>query len=327
MPTVQDVAKKAGVSVATVSRVLNHSDKVSPKTREKVLQAIEELGFKPNFLARNFRKDKSNLILVLIPTIANAYFARVVKGIEDTARKNGYGILVCTTENNPDIAAEYLRLIERKQADGAILASAKINCESIKGIEFGKVVQACERYEFLETPCVLIDHKKAAFDITEYLIKKGKKNILFAIGNEGIPSEEQRKEGYRKALSEYGLIYDEENIIKCSYGWSDIYEKLKKMLASKKFDAIACSSDLMAIGAIKAAKSLGMVVPDELCVTGFDNIMISRLYEPSITTVAQPMYEIGAKAMELLINCINNSDGCCKKTIYLQHDIKIRESA
>lgn len=239
MPTVKDVAKRAGVSVATVSRVLNNSEKVSEQTRQKVLKAIEELGFKPNLLARNFRKDKSNLILVILPTIANNYFARVVKGIEDTARKNGYGILLCTTQNSPEIAAEYLKLIERKQVDGAIIASAKIEIDFCKGLDTRRIVQACEFYPFLDTSYVAIDHKRAFYDVVDYLIKKGKKNILCAIGNEDIPSEFERKEGYRKALEENGLEFREENVIRCSYGWAELYEKLKNLCCLKKYDAIA----------------------------------------------------------------------------------------
>lgn len=327
MPTVKDVAKKAGVSVATVSRVLNNSNKVSEKTRQKVLKAIEELGFKPNLLARNFRKDKSNLILVILPTIANAYFARVVKGIEDTARKYGYGILLCTTGNSPEIAAEYLKLIERKQVDGAIIASAKIEKDAVLEIDPKKIVQACEFYPFLDTSCVLIDHRKAFFEIVDYLVKKGKKNILCAIGDEGIPSEEERKEGYKQALEKNGMEFKEENVIRCKYGSTEIYEKLKTLICSKKYDAVACSSDLMAVGAIKAAKALGLKIPDEFAVTGFDNIMISRLYEPSITTVAQPMYDIGEKAAEVLINSLENPNSFSKEKVILPHAIKTRESA
>ncbi|WAM33546.1 LacI family DNA-binding transcriptional regulator [Caldicellulosiruptor morganii] len=327
MPTVKDVARRAGVSVATVSRVLNNSNRVSDKTRQKVLKAIEELGFKPNLLARNFRKDKSNLILVILPTVANVYFARVVKGIEDAARKRGYGILLCTTGNSPEIACEYLKLIERKQVDGAIIASARIDSETIFDLDQKKIVQACEFYPFLDTSCVLIDHKKAFFEIVDYLIKKGKKNILCAIGNEGIPSEEERKEGYRQALEENGLEFSEENVIRCRYGWADIYERLKVLICSGKYDAIACSSDLMAVGAIKAAKESLLKIPDEFAVTGFDNIMISRIYEPSITTVAQPMYEIGEKAAEILIDSLENPDGFSKQKIILPHEIKTRESA
>ena len=327
MPTVKDVAKRAGVSVATVSRVLNNSEKVSEQTRQKVLNAIEELGFKPNLLARNFRKDRSNLILVILPTIANAYFARVVKGIEDTARKNGYGILLCTTQNSPEIAAEYLKLIERKQVDGAIIASAKIEIDFCKGLDTKRIVQACEFYPFLDTSLVTIDHKRAFYDIVDYLVKKGKKNILCAIGNEGIPSEFARKEGYKEALEENGLEFKEENVIRCSYGWTELYEKLKNLCCLKKYDAIACSSDLMAVGAIKAAKALGLKIPDEFSVTGFDNIMVSRIYEPSITTVAQPMYEIGEKAATISMNIIENQSVYVKQRIILPHELKTRESA
>jgi len=327
MPTVKDVAKRAGVSVATVSRVLNNSEKVSEQTRQKVLNAIEELGFKPNLLARNFRKDRSNLILVILPTIANAYFARVVKGIEDTARKNGYGILLCTTQNSPEIAAEYLKLIERKQVDGAIIASAKIEIDFCKGLDTKRIVQACEFYPFLDTSLVTIDHKRAFYDIVDYLVKKGKKNILCAIGNEGIPSEFARKEGYKEALEENGLEFKEENVIRCSYGWTELYEKLKNLCCLKKYDAIACSSDLMAVGAIKAAKALGLKIPDEFSVTGFDNIMVSRIYEPSITTVAQPMYEIGEKAATISIDIIENQSVYVKQRIILPHELKTRESA
>ncbi|ADQ03827.1 transcriptional regulator, LacI family [Caldicellulosiruptor owensensis OL] len=327
MPTVKDVAKRAGVSVATVSRVLNNSEKVSEQTRQKVLNAIEELGFKPNLLARNFRKDRSSLILVVLPTIANAYFARVVKGIEDTARKNGYGILLCTTQNSPEIAAEYLKLIERKQVDGAIIASAKIEIDFCKGLDTKRIVQACEFYPFLDTSLVTIDHKRAFYDIVDYLVKKGKKNILCAIGNEGIPSEFARKEGYKEALEENGLEFKEENVIRCSYGWTELYEKLRNLCCLKKYDAIACSSDLMAVGAIKAAKALGLKVPDEFSVTGFDNIMVSRIYEPSITTVAQPMYEIGEKAATILIDIIENQSVYVKQRIILPHELKTRESA
>jgi len=307
--------------------VLNGSDLVKPQTREAVLKAIEELNYKPDFLARNFRRRKTNLILVLIPTIANMYFSLVVKGMEDAAKRFNYNLLIATTSNDTMLAREYLQLIEKRQVDGAIIASSKIDEQSIKGLELdGKVVQACEMYRFLKSPAVLIDNFKALYEMTNYIIQKGKKDIIFIRGNEDIPSEEERKNGFLKAMADANLYVSEKNIISTSYGFKGAYREVEDLLKERIPDTIICSSDLMAVNTIKVIKKLKLKCPQDILVTGFDNSIYSQIYEPSVTTVAQPMYEIGNEAFLMLMRLLNNEVNE-DEIKYLPYEIIKRESA
>ncbi len=337
MATIKDVAKLANVSVATVSRVINQDDKVTEKTKEIVLLAIQTLNYSPNNLARNLRRLESKKILVLLRSISNPFFSLVVKGIED-ATKHEYDVMIGTTHGNPEVELRYCELIKTKVVDGAIfLNSMNDGNELTKMLSPFPCMQAIEYNEkFLKT-CVTIDNEMAAFDATEFLINKGFKRIAF-LGAGGIKgSSADRKIGYLKALSKNGIEIIDELIIDGGFTFSEGVTLTEELLKLGNLpEAIFCVSDELAAGVIKTLIENNVSVPEKISVIGFDDTAISKAYIPSITTTRQPQYEMGFRAGELLIEQIklakNSTEhlptcgtGIADKIIY-EHKIIERKS-
>ena len=324
MVTIADVARYAGVSVATVSRVINGSDKVTEKTKEKIEKAIAEIGYRPNALGRNLRRMNTNTILVILPTIANSFFSKLVKGIEDTGRKKGYAVMLCTTEENPDSERMYLDLIRMCQADGAILLSSYLSDEELN--QFGKaypLVQCSEYRENVNLPYVSIDNVKAAYDSVSYLTALGHRKIAL-ISESNSYSSRLREIGYEKALKEASV--KERYIEYGNYGYTSGYRAMERLLCQcPSLSAVFAISDIMAVGAIKACVAHGKRVPEDISVIGFDNIIFSRMFTPELTTVSQPRYQLGENAMNMLITRLETGKYPSSDQ-FLNHELIIRQS-
>jgi len=327
MVTIQDVAKAAGVSVATVSRVLNNHPSVSEKTRKKVQKVIEELNYQPNLLGRNLRRSETKMILVLLQNIANPFYSKVIKGIEDVGHRNGYYITICNTDSDPDKENVYLKLLKNRLVDGVIFLAPIISDEELT--EIGKnysVVQCCEYKELAEVSSVSIDNEAAAYKATQHLINQGHKRIGMINGISGFISETLREKGYKRALQEAGIQIDPGLIIKESYGYKGGQRAAKYFLSiEKRPTAIFAVSDIIAIGAIKEIKDNGLSVPDDIAVVGFDDTGIASMYDPPLTTVAQPRYDLGRVAMEIMLERIKNNEAESRR-VFLEHNLIIRES-
>lgn len=328
MPTIWDVAKKAGVSVATVSRVINNNPAVSNTTFEKVMQAIEELDYKPNLLGRNLRRTENRMILVLLPTISNPFYSKIVKGIEKVARENGYNVLLCNTESKVDTEKAYLKLLKNRLSEGAIFMAPVIDREELSAISRKfPVVQCCEYKEEAYVSYVSIDNFSAAYKAVQYLIGLGHKRIgMISCGNNYV-STIQRKEGYKKAIEDGGIAFNEELVKFGNYGFKSGIRAAKQFLSKKDNlpTAIFAISDSMAIGAIRCFKENGLKVPEDISVIGFDDITYASMYDPMLTTVSQPQVELGCEAMELLLAQIRGYI-TEPKSIFLDYELIIRES-
>lgn len=327
MATIKDVAKLADVSVATVSRVLNSTDKVQDETKERVLSAIKELNYSPNLLGRNLRRLETKKILVLLNTISNQFYSRVVKGIEEKAYECGYTVMVCMTHGNAKIEHGYIDMLKTKLVDGAILLTTEQDGKQLTE-ELGEmnIVQACEPCDEFLTPTVSIDNEQAAYDATTYLIKKGHSAIGFFGAGDIYQSSVQRERGYRKALKDNGFNVNEEWIMQEGFSFNAGIRAATSLVERKKLPtAIFCVSDSCAAGGIKTLMQHEILVPNEISVMGFDNTQLSQIFMPSITTVKQPQYEIGYQAMELLLNRMNGMSHENEKII-LDYDIVERES-
>ena len=325
MTPIQEVAKKANVSVATISRVLNNSSHVKKETRESVMKAIRELNYSPNLSGRILRRNETKVVLVLLPTISNPFYSKAVKGIRHAADKMGYLTMICNTESNINKELEYINLLKHKQADGAIIMSQESDIKNLEEIGASyPVIQCFEYHKTNSLSFVSIDNEKAAYEAVNYLIGIGHKRIGLIGCNTQYPSAQQREEGYKKALRDATVELDPDLIVRGDYGFKSGFNCTGRILEQKP-TAIFAISDMQAIGVIKALKGKGVRVPEDISVMGFDNISFSEIYDPGLTTVSQPTYDIGSKAMEILIDQIKGEIAAPRHTI-MEHELVIRES-
>ncbi|MCM2678701.1 LacI family DNA-binding transcriptional regulator [Echinimonas agarilytica] len=310
MSNIRDVAKVAGVSIATVSRALSAPETVSKASLKKVHDAIEQVQYKPNMLARNFRRHRAFNIVVLVPNMANTFFATVVRGIEDVAQQHGYGVLLGDTRDVLQREEEYLKLVETSQADGVIQLRPHWEGNSILPRDNIVAVSACG-CENTPYPCVRIDNAEASKTATEYLISLGHKRIGVITGLADNPHTIDRLKGYRDAISEAGIEYNDMMIAEGEFTmWSGLNaaRHFIRMPADERPTAILSMNDEMAIGAIKAFRANKIDVPNDVSIIGFDDIEVSRYTEPALTTIAQPAEQIGKAAANMLLKLIEGKE-------------------
>lgn len=327
MVTIQQVAREAGVSVATVSRVINNSEVVTENTREIVLNTIKRLNYKPNLIGRNLRRKETKLALILLPSISNPFYSTIVKGAEDIAHENGYNIMLCNTNSDINRERVYIELLKNKLADGLIFMASEADKDELSDLaKKYPVVQCCEYKEGSSAPHVSIDNLSAANRIVMHLIDLGHRRIGMISGNNEFVSTRQREAGYRKALENSGIEFDISLIKHGNYGFKSGLRAAKQLLSiEKRPTAIFAISDSMAVGAIRAIKESGYKVPGDIAVAGFDNISFASMCEPPLTTISQPKYDLGCTAMEMLLKQIQGKKNEPKE-ILLEHELVIRQS-
>lgn len=326
MANIQEVAKKAGVSVATVSRVLNHHPSVTPKTRVKVENAIRELNYEPSMLGRNLRNSESRLLLVLIPSISNPFYTEIINGIQTTAIKHRYNILLCETNSDPRRENIFFNMVRNKLADGIISMDPTINKQKLTELaEHHSVILCSEYMEDGSIPYVTIDNERAAYQAVKHLIILGKKKVALINSDERFLYARQRRRGYEKALTEFGIPITDAFIYNTNeLNFHDGVQAMRMLLRTgEKPTAVFAVSDTLAIGALKEINASGLKAPEDIAVAGFDNISFSNMSNPTLTTIAQPMYKMGATAATMLINQIQSKQ---VESIVLEHELIIRES-
>ncbi|WP_312054404.1 LacI family DNA-binding transcriptional regulator [Pantoea brenneri] len=303
--SIEKVAQLAGVSKATVSRVLNAHPGVKPDTREKVLSAIAACDYQPNLLARQLRTAQSHMLLVLISDITNPFCSRVVQGIEAEAELHGYHILLCHSASQLQREAAYLTLLTGKVVDGVITMDAASGLQDLQHIIAGAPWVQCSEFDpAIPASSVTIDHLDAARDTVHYLAGKGRKRIGLVNGDMRYLYSHHREQGYQQAINALGLDWSG-----VAYA-SDISteagsQALQQLLAMPQPpDAIFAVSDVLAVGVIHAALQAGLRVPEDLAVVGFDGIPFTGSLNPPLTTIEQPMYQLGARSVQLLLQKI-----------------------
>ncbi|AKM19333.1 HTH-type transcriptional repressor CytR [Geobacillus sp. 12AMOR1] len=327
MASIKDVAKRANVSTATVSRVLRNTGNVTEETRQRVLEAIEALNYQPNVLGRYLRRMETETVLVVVPDITNPFFSKVLRGIEAVALKHGYQVLLGDTQNDVRLEEQYLNLLPQRQVDGMIFLTARIRKELMEEMarQF-PIVLACEYLEGADIPTVSIDNISSARKATEHLIRLGHCRIAHLSGPMNIILSRDRLRGYQQALAQHELEADAALVQEGDFTYESGYNLTLKLLALEKPPtAIFAANDEMAIGAIKAVRHRGGRVPDDVAVVGFDDIQMASIFEPSLTTIAQPMFEIGQKAMELLLALIEGTSAR-RRQLVLPDRLVIRDS-
>lgn len=308
--SIKDVAREAGVSIATVSRVLNDIDVVNEDTKKKVKDAIKKLAYRPNIVARSLKTQKSSTIGIIIPDISNQFYPEIVRGCEDVANIYNYNIMLCNADLDVEKEMEALRILKEKMIDGVIYMSNSIEhniIDLIKELQLPTVLVETTDAEGV-FPSVTIDNVMAAADAVKYLVNKGNKKIAY-VGTtiEKINALAKRYEGYNKALEEVGIKLDKELVYFGGVKARDGYTGINTILDSgKEVDAVFCASDELAMGVINALRDRSIKVPENIDVMGFDDIYSASTFYPKLTTVAQPMYDMGSVSMRMLIKTINN---------------------
>ena len=327
MATIKDVAKAAGVSVATVSRVLNASENVRAETVEAVQRAIEELDYHPNFLGRTLRRLETMKILVMVPTISNQFYSRVIRGIQSVARVNGYHVMLGITESDKSGEQEYVEMVRRKLVDGIIFLHTSLTARQVNDLAAScPIVFANEFIPETEVSVVSIDNRQAGYDAAEFLIRNGHRSIAFVSAGSLYGSSSLRREGYCAALADAGLMPDPELFLDEGFTFKAGCRAATRLLQRETLpDAVFATADSAAIGLISTLSREGIQAGKDISVMGFDNNQIAEYYIPALTTVSQPQVEIGQKAMELLIDKMQDP-ACGNRRITLPHRLEIRSS-
>ena len=327
--TMKDVAERAGVSTATVSRALMNPEKVSAATRQKVEQAVIEVGYSPHALARNAKRSESRTILVIVPDICDPFFSEIIRGIETTAAQEGYLVLIgdCAHQNQQE--KSFLNLMLTRQIDGMVLLGSQLPFDT--GVEEQRnlppMVMANEFAPELELPTVHIDNLTAAFEAVNHLYQLGHRRIACIAGPEQMPLSHYRLQGYIQSLRRNGLTVAPEYIVRGDFSFEAGAAALKQLMAlPQPPDALFCHSDIMALGALSQAKAQGLRVPQDFSLVGFDDIELARYSDPQLTTVAQPRFAIGQEAMLLLLEQMQGKS-VSNGSRLLDSELKIRASS
>lgn len=309
--TIMDIAKKANVSKTTVSMVLNNKAiNVSEETRENIFRIVKEMNYIPNTVARSLSTNKTNTIGIILPDIENPFFAMMAKTIENTAEKLNYNVILCNSYNSTDKEEKYVKLLISKLVDGVIFASGGKSEDNLNILKENKIpFVLVDRYveSINEYSGVFCSNEQGIKLGVEYLYSKNKRKIAFVTGHKSLKIGEIRYNAFKKVAEQLG-VYDEKLIVEDDFTIEGGMNSTRKLLAlNKTIDAIFYSSDVMALGGFKVLIREGYKVPKDISILGYDNINVSSILEPELTTIAQPIYEMGEKACELLVNMINGA--------------------
>ncbi len=327
---IKSVAKKAGVSVATISRVLNHPDTVAPDTREHILSVMESLDYKPNWMARGLKLNRTGAIALLIPEITDMGYMEIAKGVEDVARQKNYNLMLCTTEDDRNKEKGYIENFIARKVDGLILVSTHLKKSDLAQMKKQdiSVVLIGKNEELTGENLVYTDYRAAAAEATRHMLEIGYKKLGMISGIRPKIENADKLEGFRKTLKEEGLDCPEDHYFEEENGIEGGYLAASKLLNLKdRPEAVFVSSDIMAIGAMEKLKQSGLKIPQDIAVVGFDNLKISGYLEPKLTTVSKPMYRMGLVAARLLFDVMEEEqDDSEPQEILIQSKLKVRKS-
>ncbi|MFO7888860.1 MAG: LacI family DNA-binding transcriptional regulator [bacterium] len=331
--TIADIAREANVSKMTVSRVLSGKGQVAPETAERIRKVIDKMEYHPNLIARSLASKKTKIIGVIVPKIEHMfldnYIAQILSGVTDVALKNDYKIILCPVDISRESDTAYLNISRTKMLDGMILVKTKINDPNLK-----KLVE-------IDFPFVLVNYKcssdkihyidshniKGAKMAVKYLYNLGHRKIAFVAGSMDETNARDRMRGFKTAMTEYNLHCPDEWIIYGDFSKEKAYAESEKFFTGDTIPtAIFCSDDYMAIGVMERIKNKNLGIPEDIAVMGFDDIELAAYVKPSLTTIRQPIYELGKSSAEMLLNIVNRNENIQKHKI-LDVELIKRESA
>lgn len=300
MTTIREVAKASGVSVATVSRVLNDNGYVDNVTKQHVNQVIEQLHYKPNAVARSLYKKSSQSIGLIIPDITNPFFPELARAVEDVMNKAGFTVILGNSDELKDKEREYIDMMKQKYVDGMICVSNTLDQDQIETFE-KPVVAIDRRPEHSNVPAVVLDNVAGAREAVSHLFDIGCQKVAHVKGPNYVKNATDRYEGYLDIVS-HKVWFNEDYVIEGDYNDRDTYTEVLSLLRDyPDIDGIFAGNDLMAIGTLKACETLGIQVPGDLAIIGFDGIGMGEVTTPGLSTMAQPIYKIGKTAGDMLM--------------------------
>jgi DNA-binding LacI/PurR family transcriptional regulator len=325
--TIYDVAKKAGVSTATVSKIINNTGSISEKTKLKVQAVMDELQYQPSMIASALKGKSTHTIGLLIPDLSNPIFAEYAKYIEERAQELGFSVIMCNTDANPDKELRYIELLKQKQVDGIVIAARFNNIKLLKELikEKFPIAVIAQDLPALPIDSVTVDDYLGGYQVTEYLLSLGHRKI--GVVAEGDRSSQERIKGYKQALVDTGLDVDEGLIFVCQQPTRECARLNAGTLIDKEknLSAIFGCNDLLAVGVIQAARERGLTIPNDLSVIGFDNTDLSEVMYPSLTTVQQPLKDIGYHVVDFLTQKIEGNSRTTHRVVLLPN-LVIRQS-
>jgi LacI family transcriptional regulator len=329
MSTIKDIARRAGVSTATVSNVINGTRYVSPELHERVTSAVLELDYRPNAVAKSLRKKRTSTIGLIVPDNSNPFFAEVAKGVEDAGYESGVSVILCNSDGSFDRECRYLQVLADKQVDGVIFIATTPQVDHLAGIvgpELPMVVFYREspgaRFDSL-----VVDNLGGGYLATRHLIDLGHRQIACVSPASVNSPSALRVSGYRQAMLEAGLEIEESLIYRGDNRFASGRDGADRLIESgRPFTAVLACNDVMAIGAIREFQHRGFCVPNDISVVGFDGIALGQFMTPALTTIVQPRYDAGRRAFELLSQRIHREYEGESRHELLEIDLEIRES-
>ena len=331
---IRDIAREAGVSVATVSRVLNHPDQVTEKTREHVLSIMKELAYTPNYFARGLNLNRTGVIALLIPNIMNPIYTEIAKGVEEVAHNKGYYTLLCNSEDMPQKETAYIEMLLHRKVDGLIFVAGHLDESQMHKIQEVNLpaVMIGEMQGEWNFSSVFTDYREGAIKATTHLIANGYDEIAHITGLQNFIESKEKLEGYKAALAAANIKVNQAWIVCGEETIEGGYIAAKRLIRHVKMPkAIFVANDWMAFGAMDAIKAEGLRIPEDIAIVGFDNNRMSALMEPKLTTVNLPGYKMGLTACRLLFDKIDvmlsDRPAEPKEKIFLPVSIKVRQSS
>ncbi|WNB92162.1 LacI family DNA-binding transcriptional regulator [Bacillus sp. NEB1478] len=328
-PNIQAVAKLANVSIATVSRVINNQGGVRKKTEDRIQKAINELGYIRNAAARTMKKKETKTVGVIVPDIKNPFFPIVMAGIEQKAREKGYFTILSSTSESQVVEEEIVKNFIERGVDGVIITTANEDSDHLKVLENQRIpIVAVDRsIQNLNVDTVLVDNEKGTYQAVQHLILQGHKKIAIICGPLNTTPAFKRLIGYKKALDDYGIPFNEQYVIHGDFQEQSGYEGTKELFSlDERPTAIFSSNNLMSIGSVKALQDLNWILGKEVSFIGFDDIDIATFMNPKLTVVARPMNTLGELAFQLLHERISFKGNVPKREYMLSPELKIRDS-
>ncbi|MCI0399063.1 MAG: LacI family transcriptional regulator [Chloroflexi bacterium] len=329
--TIQQVAKEAGVSSSTVSRVLTGNTSVRKDLRVAVLQAVERLAYRPNQIARSLKIRETRTLGLLINDILNPFYGAVAKGMEDLARAAGYSVIFCSINQNYQLERDALSMLHDKGVDGIIVAPVGANnYEVLKNLlTMGvRLVQIDRQLPQLKASAVLLDNLAGAYQATHHLLENGYTPVGLVSHVPGRITLIQREQGYTQALQDAGLAISKSDICHVAFDMSDLADQVQRLLTGPtRPAALLVTNNRLAIGVLRTIKELGFKIPDDVALVMFDDLELFELHAPPITAVAQPAYAMGYKAAELLLEQLNSDSPVPTQVVTFHPELIVRDSS
>lgn len=328
--TMRDVAERAGVSVTTVSHVINDTRPVSDELRRRVLASMANLGYQPNRLARSLRRGQTHTIGMIIPDSANPFFAEMARGVEDTSFENGYSVILCNSDGDLNKELLYTNVLTEKRVDGILFVAAGLSTDRIRDLQTQRtpLVVVDRDLPDAAVDSVLTDNAQGGWLAARHLIDLGHRRIACITGPSDVTPSAERVTGYRQAMKKAGIPVDESLVVKGDFQYDSAYRASIQLLQIKDPPtAIFACNDLMAVAVMSAALAEGRQVPGDLSVVGFDDVRLAAFANPPLTTIAQPKYEMGVVAATMLLERMRDLEMPAHRRVFETNLVTRRSTA